>query len=112
MRPIRLAVAAAGTYYIPVNREVVNTVCEIELSGLTITSVSWTNANIRMGASPANGGPINAPDNGVAAASAPWQAITAATDGSYRVDFPIDSLRVVLAGAGSANIYVNQEADG
>lgn len=113
MRPIRLEVAAAGTYYIPVDRYVGNTAVRVTVSGLTVTSVDYTLDNIRTGPSGSHGGtgPLNMPANGVAAASATWVARTADTDGSYRFrDEPIDSIRVVLGGAGSGVITVLQEA--
>lgn len=110
MRPIRKEVAASGTYYIPVNRYCDDTVATVEVTGLTITSVDWTIDNIRPGDPGAANAPLNLPANGVDAASATWDAKTAEADGSYRWGHPIDSIRVVLGGAGTATITVLQDA--
>lgn len=107
MRPIRLDVTAAGTYYIPVNRYCDDTVATVDLTGLTLTSVDWTIDNIRSGDAAAA---VNAPANGVAAASANWIAKVAETDGSYYWSFPVDSLRVVIGGTGSGTITVLQDS--
>jgi hypothetical protein len=106
MRTVRNEVTAAGTYYIPVNRYCDDTVATVQVTGLTLTSVSWTIDNIRSG-DPATA--VNLPANGVAAASANWIAKTAEADGSYQWGHPIDSIRVVLGGTGSGTITVVQD---
>lgn len=106
MRPIRLDVTAAGTYYVPVNRYTDDTVITVQVTGLTITSVSWTIDNIRANAG-ANS--YSGVDNAVAAASADWKTIAADADGSYRIGWPIDSVRVILGGTGSGAITVLQD---
>jgi hypothetical protein len=103
MRPIRKTVTATGTYYFPLSRLTDETVIQIALSGLTITSVEWTTENVRAAA-----GAINAPANAVAAADAQWTAIAADADGSYRITWPIDTVRVTFGGAGSATVSVLQ----
>lgn len=106
MRPIRKEVTAAGTYYIPVNRYCDDTVATVEVTGLTVTSVDWTIDNIRPGDPTAA---VNLPANGVAAASATWDANAAEADGSYQWSHPIDSIRVVLGGTGTGTITVIQD---
>lgn len=110
MRPIRKEVDAAGTYYIPVNRYCDDTVATVQVTGLTITSVSWTIDNIRPGDPGAASAPVNLPANGVDAASANWIAKTAESDGSYQWGHPIDSIRVVLGGTGTGTLSVIQDA--
>lgn len=106
MRPIRQDVTAAGTYYFPVNRYTDDTVATVQVTGLTVTSVSYTIDNIRAGDPTAA---VNIPANGVAAASANWIVKAAEADGSYRFPFPIDSIRVILGGTGSGTITVLQD---
>lgn len=108
MRPIRRTVAAAGTYYFPVNRYTDNTVVTVDLTTLTITSVDYTIDNVRVGAK-TGGNPRNLPDNGVAVGDAMWVAITAGATGEYVANHTVDTIRVVLAGTGSANITVGQD---
>lgn len=98
MRPIRRTVAAAGTFYYPVGRLADQTIIQIAPTGLTITSVSWTTENIRN----------QAAGNYVPAASAQWAAIAANADGSYKIEHPIDSVRIVFGGAGTANVSIMQ----
>lgn len=104
MRPIRSTVTATGTFYYPLSRLTDETVIQINASGLTITSVEWTTENVRSGT-----GAINAPANAVDAASAQWTAIAADADGSYRITWPIDTVRVTFGGTpGSAVVSILQ----
>jgi len=106
MRPIRKDVTAAGTYYIPVNRYTDETVITVEVTGLTVTSVSWTIDNIRANAG-ANS--YSGVATAVAPASANWIARAADADGSYRIGWAIDSVRVILGGTGSGAITILQD---
>jgi len=106
MRPIRSTPTEPGTYYYPVNRYTDETVLAISgLTGLTVTSVSWTLDNIR-----AESQAVNAVANAVPAASANWIAKTAEADGTYQWTHPIDSIRVILGGAtGTSVITIVQD---
>jgi len=111
MRPIRRTVGAAGTYYYPVDRYADTTSVTIAVTGLTITSVSYTLDNIRAGGK-TGGMPVNMPENGVDAASANWIAVTAGAGGDYVMDKPVDSVRIILGGTGSADITIAQDKIG
>lgn len=104
MRPIRKEIAATGTFYFPVSRLSDETIIQIAVTGLTITSVQWTTENVRSAP-----GPLNAPGNAVAVADAQWATIAADADGSYRILWPIDTVRVTFGGTpGTAVVSVLQ----
>lgn len=101
--------AGIGATYIPINRYVDSTSIQLTVSGTVTFTVDYTLDNIRPGAAASA---VNAPGNGVAAASATWETLV--SSGSVgtvaSLDVPVDSLRInITAGTGTVSWRIIQE---